>query len=68
MKRLLFTNWHLMRSIRLAFGIFLIFQAAETHQWLFLGIAAFFIFQALFNKGCSTNGCEIIQKKSNEND
>ncbi|WP_136666710.1 hypothetical protein [Flavobacterium sp. H122] len=53
------SNWHLMRFIRLAFGIFLIFQAFETRQWIFLGFAAFFLFQALFNQGCGINNCEI---------
>lgn len=65
MKQLLFTNWHLMRFIRLIFGIFLIFQAFETHQWVFFGFAAFFLFQALLNQGCGLNGCEIPQKDKN---
>lgn len=68
MKNLLFTNWHFMRIIRLVFGIFLIFQAVETHQWLFLIFAAFFLFQALFNQGCSPNGCETNLTKSKDNE
>jgi len=68
MKTVLFTNWHLMRFIRLAFGIFLIFQAVETHQWIFLVFAAFFLFQALFNQGCGVNGCEVPQNKSKDNE
>lgn len=59
MKQLLFTNWHLMRWVRLAFGIFLIFQAIETRQWFFFGFAAFFLFQAIFNQGCGANGCAV---------
>ncbi len=68
MKNLLFTNWHLMRIIRLVFGIFLIFQAVETHQWLFFIFAAFFLFQALFNQGCGPNGCETNLTKSKDNE
>lgn len=52
-----------MRFIRLAFGIFLVFQAMETHQWIFFGFAAFFLFQALFNLGCGLHHCEIPQKQ-----
>lgn len=63
MKTVLFKNWHLMRWIRLAFGLFLTQQAFETQQWLFLGFAAFFLFQAVFNFGCSSQGCGIPQKK-----
>lgn len=65
MKQLLFNQWHLMRFIRLAFGIFLIFQAFETRQWIFLGFAGFFLFQAIFNHGCGINNCEIPQKDKN---
>lgn len=61
MKKLLFTNWHLMRFIRLFFGIFLIFQGIETGQWFFFAFSIFFLFQAVFNQGCGANGCEIPQ-------
>ena len=47
MKQLLSSNWHIMRIVRLLFGIFLIFQAVETHQYVFFAFAAFFLFQAL---------------------
>lgn len=63
MKHSLLSQWHLMRIIRLIFGIFLVFQAFETRQWLFIGFAAFFLFQALFNYGCGINNCEISQEK-----
>jgi hypothetical protein len=59
MKKLLFAPWHLMRFIRLFFGLFLLFQAFETGQWFFLGFAAFFLFQALMNLGCGAQGCAL---------
>ncbi|AMO19593.1 hypothetical protein [Flavobacterium columnare] len=67
MKRF-FLNWHIIRFFRLALGVFLIFQAFETHQWIFLGFAIFFLFQAFFNIGCSSNTCQIQleYKKSND--
>lgn len=68
MKHLLFTNWHLIRIIRLIFGMFLILQAMETRQWIFIVFAAFFLFQAVFNQGCSANGCETNLPKSENND
>lgn len=68
MKQLLFKNWHLMRFIRLIFGIFLIFQGIETHQWFFFGFAGFFLFQSLFNFGCNPNGCNISQNYNKTNE
>lgn len=68
MKQLLFSNWHIMRIVRLLFGIFLIFQAVETHQYVFFAFAAFFLFQALFNQGCSANGCEIPTQNKKEHE
>lgn len=68
MKQLLSSNWHIMRIVRLLFGIFLIFQAVETHQYVFFAFAAFFLFQALFNQGCSANGCEIPTQNKKEHE
>mgnify|MGYP003385643801 FL=1 len=57
MKQLLFTNWHLMRWVRLAFALFLFAQAYITHEWFFLAFGLFFLFQMIFNLGCGSNGC-----------
>ena len=51
MKQLLFTNWHLMRWVRLAFALFLFAQAYITHEWFFLAFGLFFLFQVIFNLG-----------------
>jgi hypothetical protein len=59
MKQLLFTNWHLMRFIRLAFAIFLFYNAYETQQWFFIAFGSFFLFQVIFNIGCDSNGCGV---------
>jgi hypothetical protein len=59
MKRLLLTNWHAMRWIRLVIGLVLIQQAVQYQQLIFGFMAAFFLFQAIFNNGCGLNGCEV---------
>jgi hypothetical protein len=68
MKRLLLTNWHAMRWIRLVIGLFLIQQALQYQQLIFGFMAAFFLFQAIFNTGCGLNGCEVstFKKKKHE--
>ena len=63
MKQLLFTNWQVMRWIRLAFALFLFFQAYTTHEWFFIVFGVFFLAQALFNLGCGANGCQIPYSK-----
>lgn len=63
MKQLLFTNWHAMRLLRLAFALFLFIQAYITQEWFFIAFGFFFLFQAIFNLGCGTNACSIPTNK-----
>jgi hypothetical protein len=50
--RALFTGWHLMRWLRLAFGIFFLVQAFMVND-LLIGLAgAFFLFTSITNVGC----------------
>jgi uncharacterized membrane protein HdeD (DUF308 family) len=59
MKQVLFSNWHLMRFIRLVLVIFLFYNAFETHEWFFIAFGLFFLFQVIFNMGCGSNGCDV---------
>ncbi len=43
MKTLIFTNWHLMRWIRLAFALFLFGEAYATREWFFIVFGLFFL-------------------------
>ncbi len=63
MKNILFTNWNIMRIIRLAFAIVLFTQAAQKFEWYLIIFGLFFLVQAVFNFGCSANGCAIPKKK-----
>jgi uncharacterized membrane protein HdeD (DUF308 family) len=51
-----------MRFIRLAFALFLFFQAYETQEWFLVAFGIFFLIQAIFNAGCGANGCQIPKK------
>jgi hypothetical protein len=68
MKQVLFTNWHAMRWIRLVIGLFFIQQAIQFHEFLFGVMAAFFLFQAVFNTGCGLNNCSVQNLEKNNND
>lgn len=63
MIKLLFTNWHIMRWIRLAIALFLFVQAYSTKEWYFIAFGLFFLFQVIFNLGCGPNGCAIPNRK-----
>jgi hypothetical protein len=63
MKNLLFTNWHIMRWVRLAFSLFLFVQAVTTKEWFFIAFGLFFLFQVVFILGCGPNGCSIPNTK-----
>ena len=67
MKQVLFTNWHLMRFIRLALAVFLFYNAFETHEWFYIAFGLFFLFQVIFNLGCSNNGCGVNFNKKEKN-
>jgi hypothetical protein len=68
MKQLLFTNWHAMRWIRLAIGLFFLQQAIQFHEIVLGFMAVFFLFQSVFNTGCSLNGCSIPTYKKSKNE
>lgn len=57
LKLTLFTNWHLMRWVRLALGVFIGIQAIQSRDSFAGLIAGFFLFQAVFNAGCCGTSC-----------
>lgn len=68
MKRLLFTNWHIMRWARLIIALFLFLQAYLLKEWMFIGFGLFFFVQVIFNFGCGANGCTIPNPKIKRNE
>jgi len=68
MKELLFTNWHIMRFVRLAFALFLFAQAYILREWMFIVFGLFFLIQVIFNLGCSSNSCTISNHKYSKNE
>ncbi|MBX6380954.1 MAG: hypothetical protein IRZ01_09795 [Thermoflavifilum aggregans] len=62
----LFTQWHLMRWIRLIAGIWLGIAAWEMHDvWLGL-VGALLLLQAVTNTGCGCAGnCSVPQPQKN---
>ncbi len=66
-RQTLFTGWHLMRWLRLVFGIFFVVQAIQTHDMMVGAIADFFLVTAITNTGCCGAGsCASPTRKNTE--
>jgi hypothetical protein len=64
-KQTLFTGWHFMRWLRLAFGVFFIIQAIEMRDSLIAVVGVFFLFTAVTNTGCCGAGsCTAPARKN----
>ncbi len=58
MKERLTSGWHFVRWLRLIMGVLLAYQAVTMHEWLPGALAAFLLYQALWNVGCcGSNAC-----------
>lgn len=64
MKKVLFTNWNLIRIARFALGLFVIQQGYETDQPIMLGLGILLAILPLLNLGCNGNTCAVPQKRS----
>jgi len=61
MKMRMFSNWNIMRIVRLLLGGVILTQAIANHD-LWVGImAALFMLMPIFNIGCCTSACNIKQ-------
>lgn len=67
MKDRLLTGWHLMRWIRLGFGVYVGVGFIETQEPIAGIIAAFLLYQVVFNTGCGVNSCEAPTPKNDKN-
>lgn len=63
----LFTGWHMMRWVRLAFGVFFLIQAVQMKDVL-MGVAGgFFLLTSLANLGCcGSRGCAVPMDKKDD--
>jgi hypothetical protein len=65
-KQTLFTQWNLMRFIRLAAGLFLAVQALQLQDAIAGFISSILLLQTITNTGCcGVSGCEVPQKTKN---
>ena len=58
LKQRLFTNWHLMRIVRVGIGIMFLVMGLQGKDWA-MGLASiFFLYQGIMDTGCcGSQGC-----------
>ena len=62
----LFKNWHFVRWLRLALGIFFVYQAITNRDNISGFFGAFLLFQAATNTGCGPAGCAPALPKNQD--
>ena len=67
MKQTVFSNWSLMRFLRLGMGIAILGQAVIAKDMLFAFAGTIFTAMPVFNVGCcGTAGCAAKPKKNSD--
>lgn len=56
LKERLFTNWHLMRIMRLGLGVMMIVMGIQNKDWAVGLFSVFFLYQAVTDTGCCGSG------------
>ena len=57
MKEMLITNWGFMRVLRLVLGVAFLFSAYKQLEWIPAIIGGLFMYQSIFNVGCTGGAC-----------
>jgi hypothetical protein len=65
LKQRLFTNWHLVRIMRLAIGTMLLVEGIRSREWAIGLFSVFFLYQAITDTGCcGSQGCYTTPDKA----
>ncbi|MEO8711559.1 MAG: hypothetical protein ABI405_05515 [Parafilimonas sp.] len=66
-KQTLFSNWHFMRWLRLAIGIYAGVKAIQLNDMLLGFLSAFLLIQSLTNTGCcAAGGCAVPKIRNDQ--
>lgn len=69
MKERLFSNWTIIRGIRLIIGIIIAVQGMQTGTWSLAVLGGLFSLMALLNTGCGIGGnCSVSPQRPNRKD
>ncbi|MFM1913326.1 MAG: hypothetical protein RIR51_1164 [Bacteroidota bacterium] len=63
MTRLLY-NWNIIRIVKLAFGVYALFEAYTYADWMIGALASYLVITSLFNIGCAGGSCSIPNRKT----
>jgi len=69
LKQRIFTNWHLMRVIKLGLSVWLLVIAVESKDIAMGVLALFFLFTAITGTGCcGPQGCNVPNRNYHRNE
>lgn len=68
MKNLILAPWHLMRIVRIVFGIYALFQFYQTQEMMFAVVGLILVLMSVLNFGCGAQGCQIKQNSKTKED
>ena len=63
MTNTVFSNWSVIRIVRLIIGIVIIIQAIDIQNYWIILPGIIFTVMALFNAGCGSAGCALPSKR-----
>ena len=62
----IFANWDLARTFYLLAGIWIMAQGVTDRLWFFVPVGLYFIYMAVFKKGCAGGNCEVNLEMNND--
>jgi hypothetical protein len=69
LKQRIFTNWHLMRIIRLGLSVWLLVMAIQSKDAAVGALALFFLITAITGVGCcGPQGCSVPNRSYSRNE
>jgi hypothetical protein len=66
MKKVLTTDWHASRILRVAMGVAALVYGIIRHDNLLSLAGGFLLFMGVTNTGCGANGCGVPTSRSNQ--
>lgn len=66
MQNVIFSDWNIVRVVRLVLALIIVVNAIQYKDWVFLILGGYFLYLAVFNVkcgSCANGNCEVPVKK-----
>jgi hypothetical protein len=69
LRQRLFTNWHIMRILRFAIGLWMLIMGIQSRDWAMGLFSSFFLIMAVTDTGCcGSQGCGVPPARTKVSD